>query len=233
MSKESAGPKKKTTAVLIAGIVSLWPLYYILVVFALMKWGWSEGEFSLATRDVSTNRIIFLVAIGATLALSIGVIVCGLRAFVRRLAGRGRALAGVIMASASTLIIVTVVILVGVFFGFGNLFGGKGGDKLSAEDRINKCRSNQEKIAVMLGPEMYGFDHPDVRPEELKELDLSPSGDLVNPEDGPAYTTDPTIFDCPADDDPNDVDYVVDVTPNGEIKVRCIDPEGMEEGHNK
>jgi hypothetical protein len=230
---ESGGVSKRgATAVLIAGLVGLWPILFILVIWALMNWGWSEGEFSLAPRDVTRNRVSLAVGIIATLLLDVGAVIFGIRSFVRRVAARGRALAGVIMAAVSALIIVSVFVFIGTRIGFGVMFGARGSDELTLEQRVEKCRQNQEEIAIMLGPDMWLYDHPEAKPEELKELDLSPQGDLIEPEDGPAYATDPAILDCPADDDPDDVDYAVDITPQGEVKVRCVDPAGIREGHN-
>ena len=31
----------------------------------------------------------------------------------------------------------------------------------------------------------------------------------------------------------DDVDYAVYITPEGEAKVMCVDPEGIREGHNE
>lgn len=229
MPENSAVSRKRPTAILFAGLVGLWPILFILVMWALAQWGGGEAEFSLAPRETGRNVVVLIVALGATLALDVGAIVFGIRA-IRRGAARARAFAGVVMAAVGAL---AVVLLLIVGIALSVMFGRGGGDKLSPEERVKKCGSNQDKIAIMLGPEMWGFDHPDAKPEDLKELDLSPGGDLVKPEDGTAYTTDPTILDCPADDDEDDVDYAVDITPEGEIRVRCIDPEGMKEGHNR
>jgi hypothetical protein len=228
MPNDSAVRGKKPTAILIAGLIGVWPIIFILVMWALAQWGGAPGEFSLAPRETTRNVVVLIVAVAATLLLDVGTVVFGIRALKRRIGG-GRAVAGVILAGLGAL---AILLLLGAGIALSIIFGRGGGDKLSAEERVRKCRSNQEKITIMLGPEMWGFDHPDARPEDLKELDLSPDGDLVKPEDGPAYTTDPTVFDCPADDDENDVDYAVEITPEGEVKVRCIDPEGIKEGHD-
>jgi hypothetical protein len=229
MVEESARSKKRATAILVVGAVGLWPILFIVIMWALAQWGGPGGEFSLAPRETTRNVVVLVVALAVTLVLDVGAIVFALRALKKKWAGRGRAVAGMVMAACGALAILVVV-------GFGialSLILGGGGDKLSKEDRIKKCRSNQEKIAIMLGPEMWGFDHPGAKLSELEELDLSPQGDLVEPEDGPAYTTDPSVFDCPADNDETDVDYAVYVTPEGEIKVMCVDPEGIKEGHNE
>lgn len=228
MSEDSAVSPKRPTAILIAGLVGLWPILFVLIMWALAQWGGGEAEFSLAPRETGRNVAVLVVALVATLALDVGAIVFGIKAIKRR-RGRGRAVAGVVVAAIGALAVV-LLLLVGVALSV--IFGRRGGDKLSAEERVGKCVSNQEKIAIMLGPEMWGFDHPEDKPDDLKGLNLSPEGDLIEPEDGPAYTTDPTVFDCPADDDEDDVDYAVYITPEGEIKVRCIDREGMKEGHN-
>ncbi len=210
----------------------MWPILFISIILVLINWGWSEGEFSLAPRDVTRNRVLLAVGITATLLLDIGAVIFGIRSFVRRVAARGRALAGVIMASVSGLTIVSVFVFIGILFGFGAMFGTRGRGKLTLEQRVEKCRQNQEEIAIMLGPDMWLFDHPEATPEDLKELDLSPRGDLIEPEDGTAYTTDATVLECPADDDPGNVDYAVDITPQGEVRIRCINPAGIREGHN-
>lgn len=228
MPDDSAVFSKRPTAILCAGLVGLWPIVFILVMWALAQWGGGEAEFSLAPRETGRNVVVLIVALAATLALDVGAVVFGIKA-IRRRPGRARVVAGVVTAAIGALAVV-LLLIVGVALSV--MFGRPGGDKLSVEERVKKCVSNQEKIAIMLGPEMWGFDHPGTKPEDLKALDLSPHGDLVKPEDGPAYTTDPTVLDCPADDDEDDVDYAVDITPQGEVKVRCIDPEGIKEGHN-
>lgn len=230
MVEESAVSKKRATAILAVGAVGLWPIVFITIMWALAQWGGTGGEFSLAPRETTRNLVALVVALAVTLALDVGVIVFALRALKRKAAGRGRALVGLAMAACGGLAILMVV---GFGIAISSMLGGRGDDKLTTEERVRKCRYGQEKIAIMLGPEMWGFDHPDGKPSDLEELDLSPDGDLVEPEDGPAYTTDPSVFDCPADDDEDDVDYAVYITPEGEIKVTCVDPAGIKEGHNE
>jgi hypothetical protein len=230
MVEESAKSKKRATAILAVGAVGLWPILFIIIMWALAQWGGPGGEFSLAPRETMRNVVVLVVALALTFALDVGVVVLALRALKRKWPGRGRAAAGMVMAACGAL---AILVVVGFGIALSLILGGGGGDKLSKEERVKKCRSNQEKIAIMLGPEMWGFDHPGAKLSELEELDLSPQGDLVEPEDGPAYTTDPSVFDCPADDDEADVDYAVYVTPQGEIKVMCVDPEGIKEGHNE
>jgi hypothetical protein len=229
MPDENVPKSRRPTAVLIAGLVGLWPILFILIMWALAQWGGAPGEFSLAPRGTTRNVVVLVVALAATLLLDAAVIVIGLRTLKRRV-GRGRLIAGVVMAAAGAL---AILLLVGAGIALSVVFGRGGDGKLSREERIKRCRANQEQIEIMLGPEMWGFDHPEAKAEDLKELNLSPEGDLVKPEEGPAYTTDPTIFDCPADDDEEDVDYAVDITPEGEVRVRCIDPKGIKEGHNR
>jgi hypothetical protein len=229
MAEESGVSKKKATAMLAAGAVGLWPIAFIALMWALAQWGGAGGEFSLAPRETTRNVVVLVAALAATLALDAGVIFFGVRAFRRGAAGRGRALAGSVMAACGAL---AILIIVGFGIAVSWILGG-GDGKSTREDRIKKCRLNQETIAIMLGPEMWGFYHPDAKPSDLEKLDLSPRGDLVEPEDGPAYTTDPSVFDCPADDDKDDVDYAVYITPEGEVKVMCVDPEGIKEGHNE
>jgi hypothetical protein len=230
MVEENVRSKKRATAILAAGAFGLWPIIFIAVIWALAQWGGAGGEFSLAPRETTRNVVMLLAALAVTLAGDVAVIIFALRALRRRAPGRGRAVVGMVMAACGALAILAVV---GFGLAISMILGGRGGDKLTREDRIKKCRSNQETIAIMLGPEMWGFYHPDAKPSDLGELDLSPQGDLVEPEDGPAYTTEPTVFDCPADDDEEDVDYAVYLTPEGEIKVTCVDPAGIKEGHNE
>jgi hypothetical protein len=228
MSDDNAAGRKKRTAVLIAGVIGVWPILFILIMWALAQWGGAPGEFSLAPRETTRNVVVLVAALAATLVLDAGTIFFGIRA-LKRPVGRGRAVAGLVLAGLGAL---AILLLLGAGIALSIIFGRGGDGELSLEERVKKCRSNQGKIAIMLGPEMWGFDHPDGRPEDLKELNLSPKGDLVKPEEGPAYTTDPTIFFCPADDNEDDVDYAVDITPEGEIKVRCINQAGIKEGHN-
>jgi len=230
MVEESAVSKKRATAILAFGAVGLWPIVFVAIMWALAQWGGSGGEFSLAPRETMRNVVVLVVALAVTLALDIGVVVFAFRALKRKWAGRGRAIVGMVMAACGAL---AILVVVGFGIAISLILGGHGDDKLSKEERIKKCGSNQEKIAIMLGPEMWGFDHPGAKLSELEELDLSPRGDLVEPEDGPAYTTDPGVFDCPADDDEDDVDYAVYITPEGEVEVTCVDPEGIKEGHNE
>lgn len=228
MADDNATGRKRPTAVLIAGVIGLWPILFILIMWALAQWGGAPGEFSLAPRETARNVVVLVAALAATLVLDVGTVVVGIRA-LKRPVGRGRAVAGLVLAGLGAL---AILLVLGAGVALSVMFGRGGDGKLSSEERVKKCGSNQGEIAIMLGPEMWGFDHPDGRPEDLKKLNLSPKGDLVKPEEGPAYTTDPTVFDCPADDDEDDVDYAVDITPEGEIKVRCIDPTGIKEGHN-
>ncbi len=229
MADENVPRNKKPTVVLIAGLVGLWPILFILITWALAQWGGAPGEFSLAPRETTRNVVVLAVALAATLVLDAAVVVVGLRTLKRRV-GRGRLIAGVVTAAAGAL---AILLLFAAGIVLSIVFGRGGDDKLSREERIKKCRANQAQIEIILGPEMWGFDHPEAKAEDLKKLNLSPEGDLVEPEEGPAYTTDPAIFDCPADDDEKDVDYAVDITPEGEVRVRCIDPEGIKEGHNR
>lgn len=229
MATESGTSRKRATLTLIGGLVGLWPILFAFVLWALAQWGGGESEFSLAPRETTRNVVVLVVALAVTWAWNIFIVVAGIRAWRRRVPARGRALAGLVAAVAGVLF-VSLILAGGLVIALA--LRGRGEGKLSAEEQVKKCRSNQESLAIMLGPEMWGFDHPEAKPEDYKELDLSPKGDLIEPEDGPAYATDPLLFDCPADDDAEDVDYVVDITPEGEIKIRCIDPDGIQAGHN-
>lgn len=227
MVQSPGGSKKAANAALLASLIGLWPIIGLLVIWALAQWGAGQTEFSLDPKDTSRTVIAVLVGLALTLILALGALVVGLRGAKKGAPARGRSTVAAILGAVGTLFLVGVVV-----FGLilKSQLPGTREDKLSKQQRLEKCRTNQKNIATMLGPEMYGFDHPDAKPEDLKKLDLSPKGDLMT---GPiAYTTDKAVLDCPCDDDPNDIDYAVEITPEGEIKVRCIDPKGVKEGHN-
>jgi len=227
MTQSPGGPKKAANAALIASLIGLWPIIGLVVVWALAQGGVGQTEFSLDPKDTSRAVTALLVGLGLTLILCLLGLVFGLRGARKGASARGRSTAAVIMGSVGTLFLVGIVV---VGFVLKTQLPGAKEDKLSKQQRIEKCRINQKTIATMLGPEMYGFDHPDAKPEDLKKLDLSPKGDMTS---GPiAYTTDKTVLNCPADKNPADVDYAVEVTPEGEVKVRCMDPKGVKEGHN-
>jgi len=221
------GSSKAATASLLAALVGLWPVYFLVILWALGRWGGEGGAFSLDPRDTSRNVQALLVGLGAALVLDALAIFLALRTLGRKAAGKGRAVAGLALGILGVLVL-AALLAAGLMV--RNQLGGKG--KMTQQQEIDKCRGNQRTIATALGPEMWGYDHPDAKPEDLKKLDLSPKGDLSESDTGIAYINDATVLNCPADKDLNDVDYAVDVTPEGAIKVRCIDPKGIKDGHN-
>ena len=225
----SGGGRKGGTASLTMALVGLWPIVGAAVLWALTQWGGGESDFTLDPRDTSRNVLILGILLAATFASNVAALVIGLRGLWKGAAARGRAVAGVILAAVGTLFLAAVFTFALVV---RSMLPAGGGDKLTRDQRLVKCRGNQKNIATMLGPEMWGFDHPDAKPEDLKKLDLSPAGELIHNDTGIAYTTDPSILNCPADKDRTDVDYAVEITPEGQVKVRCIDRAGVKEGHN-
>ncbi len=219
--------KSGATASFITGLVSLWPILFFVVLWALAQWG-GEGDFSLAPRDTTRNIVLVVIGLGGALAAAVVAIVFAVAALRRGRAGRRRAIVGLVTGIIGAVVVIAIFALI---LWVKSMLPSHREGELTAVQRVEKCRENQRNVATALGPEMWGFDHPDEKPEELKELDLSPRGDLVEPDDGVPYI-DPSFLDCPADDDEDDVDYAVDITPEGVIRVRCIDPAGVEEGHN-
>ncbi len=224
----SGGSGKAATASLVAALVGLWPIYFIAAIWFLGQIGAGGGEFSLAPRDTTRNVTLLVAALGAAVVLDGVALFLAVRVWRRRARGKGRATAAFVLAVVSVVIIAALAAFTLIL---RSQLGG-GAKDLSREQRIAKCRNNQANIATALGPEMWGYDHPDGKPEDLKKLDLSPGGDLVNSDSGVAYINDPSVLICPLDKNNKGPDYAVDVTPEGEIKVRCIYPPGVKEGHN-
>jgi len=96
------------------------------------------------------------------------------------------------------------------------------------EQIIYDCISHQEQLELIAN-EFWRVDHPDAEKEDIKNLNLSPEGDLLGMKKGGRfiyYTGDPGIFNCPADEDMEDVDYAVDeVDKDGYIHIKCIHNE--------
>lgn len=226
MNNVSRGSAKIATLGLIAAVVGLWPLYFFIIVWAWGQWG-GEGEFSLETYDPTRNVVLLAVSFIIAFAAAAAGVVLGIVNLAQRKPGRKRALAGLILGGVGVLITVTVLVLFLILR--GSLTRSE--KRMTLAQEISKCRSNQRTIEMALGPEMWGYDHPGFKPEDLRKLDLSPKGDLTSGE--VAYINDQAVLDCPADEDPNDVDYAVDVTPEGVIKVHCIDADGIKRGHNE
>ncbi|RLC41834.1 MAG: hypothetical protein DRH44_07000 [Candidatus Coatesbacteria bacterium] len=100
----------------------------------------------------------------------------------------------------------------------------------------SRCMQNQEQLELIAN-EFWRSDHPDASEDEILNINCGPGGDLVGIRKGRQfiyYITDMSVFDCPADEDPNDIDYQVsEVDENGFIHIICIDPKGKLEGHNR
>ncbi len=225
------GKKKSPFVAFILGLVGLWPiLYFAVFVLLLVFAGERTAEFSLEPRSTQFNRLILAFALGATALVQMTAVVLGIIARLRTpkgTRGRGFALAAVFTGALGFLFIATLFV---IFLAISAQFAPDDGE-LSDEERVLRCKENRKHIETALGPDMWGFDHPDMTVDMVAGLDLSPEGDLINNDTGIIYI-DPEYLDCPADDDLTDADYSAVVNPDGIISVLCIDDVGIAAGHN-
>jgi len=226
------GEKKSPFVAFILGLVGLWPILYIAAFVLLLVFaGERTAEFSSEPRGTQLNRSILALALGATVLVQLTAVVLGIIARLRTpkgTRGRGFALVGVFTGGLGFFFVATLfVIYLMISGGFASDDG-----ELSADERVSKCNENRRSVETALGPDMWGFDHPDMTADEIAELDLSPEGDLINNDSGIIYI-DPEYLDCPADEDPTDADYTAVVNPDGTISVLCIDDAGAAAGHNE
>ena len=226
------GKRKKSSVVsFILGLVGLWPIvFFVVFVLLLVYAGERSAEFSLEPKSTQANRLVLVVAMAASLAVQLTAVVLGIigrRRTAKGDPGRGLALSAIITGSVGFLFVAAVFSL---FLVLSSQFSRDDGE-LSAGERVVKCMNNQKNIGTALGPDMWGFDHPDMVSEEIAEIDLSPEGDLINNVAGIAYINQGSL-DCPEDDDPGDTDYAVVVNPDGTISVECVDEKGVAAGHN-
>jgi hypothetical protein len=225
------GKKKSPFVAFILGLVGLWPiLYFAVFVLLLIFAGGRTAEFSLEPTSPQFNRSILLFALGATVLAQVVAIVLGIIARLRTpkgMPGRGFALAAVFTGAVGFLFVAASFV---IFLMILAQFAPDDGE-LSEEERALRCKENQKHIETALGPDMWGFDHPDMTADEVAGLDLSPEGDLINNDTGIIYI-DPEYLDCPADEDPTDMDYSAAVNPDGTISVFCVDDVGVAAGHN-
>jgi hypothetical protein len=225
---------KKTTGSVVSfilGLIGLWPILFfaafiILLVFA----GQRTAEFSLEPKSTETNQSILVIALAVTVLIQLAAIIIGIITRLRtprKGPGRGLALTGILVGAVGFLFLAfTSLAYVAVASKFSQDEG-----ELSAEERAAKCEDNQKHIEFALGPDMWGYDHPDMTPEEIAGLDLSPHGDLINNDNGILYI-DPEFLDCPEDDDPDDTDYSIVINADGTVSVICVDEAGKAAGHN-
>ncbi len=226
---------KKGVAGFILALIGLWPILFFGIFLALLIFaGDSSAEFSLETRNVAVNQTLFLIALAVTFVVQIVALVLCLSAFInirKTVIRKGLSLLGIILSTLgilfSVLFIVAVLIIIHYFI--PKPPGDDGNDPAAIKDQ---CIGNQENIEVAVGPDMWGFDYPDDTPEDIVKIDLAPYGDLIDNDSGVAYINEGSL-DCPADDDPDDTDYELCINEDGNIKVRCIDPEGIAQGHNE
>lgn len=225
------GKKKSPFVAFILGLVGLWPILFLTTfVLLLVLAGERTAEFSLETRSTQFNQLIFAIALGATALIQIIAVVLGVIARAKTPKGergRGFASAAIIISVIGFLFIATIFTL---FLVISAQFARDDGE-LSDEERVLRCKENRKHIETALGPDMWGFDHPDMTADMVAGLDLSPEGDLINNDTGIIYI-DPEYLDCPADDDPTDADYSAVVNPDGTISVLCIDDVGTAAEHN-
>ena len=225
------GKKKSPFVAFILGLVGLWPILFLATfVLLLVLAGERTAEFSLEPRRTQFNQLIFAIALGATALIQIIAVVLGVIARAKTPKGergRGFASAAIIISVIGFLFIATIFTL---FLVISAQFAPDDGE-LSDEERVLRCKENRKHIETALGPDMWGFDHPDMTVDMVAGLDLSPEGDLINNDTGIIYI-DPEYLDCPADDDLTDADYSAVVNPDGIISVLCIDDVGIAAGHN-
>lgn len=225
---------KKTTGSIISfilGLTGLWPiLFFAAFIILLILAGQKTAEFSLEPKSTETNQSILVIALAITAVIQLTAIIVGIITRVRtprRGPGRGLALTGILTGAIGFLfLVVTSLAYVTVSSKFS-----QNESELSADERAAKCKNNQKHIEFALGPDMWGYDHPDMTPEEIAKLNLSPHGDLINNDKGILYI-DPEFLDCPEDDDPDDTDYSVVINADGTVSVICIDEAGKAAGHN-
>lgn len=225
------GKKNSPFVAFILGLVGLWPiLYFVLFVLLLVFAGERTAEFSLEPKSTQFNRLALTIALGATVLVQVTAVVLGIKTLLRApkgTRGRGFALSAVFAGAVGFFFIAALYV---IFLTISARFASDDGE-LSDEERILKCKENRSHIETALGPDMWGFDHPDMTVNEVAGLDLSPEGDLINNNTGIIYI-DPEYLDCPADEDPTDADYTAVVNADGTISVLCIDGVGAATGHN-
>lgn len=219
----------------ILALIGLWPILFFGIFLALLIFaGDTPAEFSLETKNVAVNQTLLLVALGITFIIQIVALVTSILArkgFARGDKGRTLSLWGIVLSSVGIIFFLALVILA-IFI---KLYvipkpPGDDGDDPTAIKEL--CIGNQENIEVAIGPDMWGFDYPDDTPEDIVEINLAPYGDLIENDSGVAYINEGSL-DCPADDDPDDTDYELYIDEEGNVKAKCIDPEGIAQGHNE
>jgi hypothetical protein len=225
--------KKKTGSVIsfILGLTGLWPILFFVVFLILLVFaGQRTAEFSLEPKSTQTNQFVLGIALALTAIVQLTAITIGTITRIRtprKGPGRGFALAGILTGSIGFLFLVAVLSL---FIAISSKFS-QSEDELSTEERAAKCKDNRKHIEFALGPNMLGYDNPDMTPKEIAKLDLSPEGDLINNDKGILYI-DPEFLDCPEDEVAHDIDYSVVVNPDGTVSIICIDEAGKAAGHN-
>jgi hypothetical protein len=218
----------------VLAVIGLWPILFFGIFLALLIFaGDTSAEFSLETKNVALNQTLLLVALGITFIVQIVALVLCILALLNKgkaVIPKGLALLGVILSAIGVLFSVLIIIggLIFAHFFIPKPPGDDGDNPAAIKDQ---CIGNQENIEVAVGPDMWGFDYPDDTPEDIVKIDLAPYGDLIDNDSGIAYINEGSL-NCPADDDPDDTDYELYIDEEGNVKARCIDPEGIAQGHN-
>lgn len=219
--KNSTVSKLTFTAGLVAVVLTVLHLIFLLLTFS------GRLRFRAIFPHLKTMTIVIL---GLSLVLAVLAIVFGIiyrRKEKSKLASWGLWL-GVIWMAFPIILGVSSLKIVQIFKDYK-----KSPEGLTVEEQVvQDCISNQEQLELIAN-EFWRKDHPDSSEEDIKNLDLGPKGDLLGMKKGGRfiyYTGDFGIFNCPEDEDMEDVDYAVDkVDKDGYIHIKCI----HNEMHNK
>jgi len=226
--------RRKEVIGFVLGVIGLWPiLFFSIFILLLVFAGDASSEFSLETRNVAVNQMLLLAALGITFIIQIAGLIISILARKKSVRGdktRALSLWGII-CSIIGISFILVLVLLGLYIKFYIIPQPPGDDGENPDATKELCIANQENIEVALGPDMWGFDYPDDTPEDMLELDLSPYGDLIENDSGIAYIDEGSL-DCPADEDPDDTDYELYIDDEGNVRAKCVGPEGIVQGHN-
>ncbi|MCP4230045.1 MAG: hypothetical protein GY771_07845 [bacterium] len=226
---------KKSVLGFVLSLIGLWPILFFGIFIALLVFaGDTSSEFSLETRNVVVNQTLLLIALGITFVIQVVALIFSISA--RRgsvKGGKGRALSfwGIICSAIGIAFFLALVIL-GLYIKFYVIPRPTGDDGDEPAIIKEQCIENQGNIEIAIGPGIWGVEAPEDTPEDIVKLDLSPYGDLIETESGIKCINEESL-DCPVDEDPDDTDYELYLNDEGKVKAKCIDPEGIKQGHNE